>query len=592
MSGQVTAITRLGEFVDRKLERQFSEDSLDRSRAAAHLCVIATSATSLGFAPLDVLMLEGAARLWFLADRLVIAALCLAAIILVARAGDHRRLVRLTLAQQVVFFTLNALIFDHPVLAHHGGALMPLIAICLFIFLPGGFRAAALLSAYAALVSLLVWGVLRPQPESARDLAVILMLTLVAYVVGGLARTQFGRMRREEYRHRQTLLAAKEAAEAGAKAKADFLAVMSHEIRTPMNGVLGMLRLVQENPLPERQRQRLDTACHSAEGLLTILDDILAFSKLEAGSFEVETAPFNLPATLEGVVALMELRAAEKGLSLTLEQGAGLPEWLAGDVGRLRQVLFNLVGNAVKFTERGGVALRAVPVTRADGLTGVEFSVADSGPGIDAAQLARLFQPFSQADASISRRFGGTGLGLVICKRLIEGMGGDIAVDSTPGHGSRFHYRLGFALAQPATAAAAAETAAALPALAVLLAEDHPVNQMVTREMLESGGHRVTLAGDGAEAVERAAAGGFDLILMDMQMPTVDGLEATRRIRALPAPAGAVPIIALTANALPGDAARCRAAGMNGHLAKPVRRQALDAAMAEVLGLGHRCWRR
>lgn len=352
-----------------------------------------------------------------------------------------------------------------------------------------------------------------------------------------------------------------------------------------MNGVLGMLRLVLENPLPERQRQRLDTACHSAEGLLTILDDILDISKLEAGALILENAPFNLSACLEGVVALMCQRAAEKGLTLTLELDGTPPPWLAGDVGRLRQVLFNLVGNAVKFTAKGGVVLRVAAVTAVDGTVTVEFSVIDSGVGITESQRERLFQPFSQADASINRRFGGTGLGLVICKRLVEGMGGAIAVDSIPGQGSCFHFRLDFKVAPPP--AARHDTVAPLPPLAVLLAEDNPVNQLVTREMLESAGHRVTLANDGAEAVERAGGGGFDLILMDMQMPEVDGLEATRRIRALPGGAGKVPIIALTANAQPADAERCRAAGMNGHLAKPVRRQALDGAIAEVLGLGH-----
>ncbi|MFA6022128.1 MAG: ATP-binding protein, partial [Rhodospirillales bacterium] len=584
-------ISWTGEFADPRQEHSFTQGSTQRAMEAARLCVVATTLTSLSFAPLDLMTLPADMLPFFLGDRLLIALLCIIAMTAIIRATSYGRVVALTHLQQYVFFALNALIFNHPVLLRHGGALLPLIAIALFIFLPGGFRATAALTAFAPGISLLFWGVLRPEPEASLDLTIIFLLTLVAYMVGGIARTQFSRMRREEHLHiererhtNQTLLEAKEAAEAGARTKADFLAVMSHEIRTPMNGVLGMVRLVLESPLPETERSRLQTACQSAEGLQVILDDILDFSKLEAGRLEFEDAPFHLRSTLEGVIALMELRAQDKGLALTLNIAPSLPDWVAGDSGRLRQILFNLIGNAVKFTQTGSVNIRADRLDDGGDDIRVEFSVTDTGPGIDTQQRARLFLPFSQADASISRQFGGTGLGLIICKRLVEGLGGDIDVDSTLGRGSRFHFRLGFATAEQPPDELSPTPQSSLPPLSVLLAEDHPVNQLVAQGLLESAGHRVTLAVNGAQAVDLARDGGFDLILMDMQMPEVDGLEATRRIRTLPAPAGMVPIIALTANVMPGDAARCRAAGMNGHLAKPVERRTLDAAMAQVVG--------
>jgi signal transduction histidine kinase/CheY-like chemotaxis protein len=362
------------------------------------------------------------------------------------------------------------------------------------------------------------------------------------------------------------------------RAKSEFLAVMSHEIRTPMNSILGMVDLLMDRPLAAEDREKLSVVHDSGAALLGIINDILDFSRLEAGGVRFENAPFHLGGTLEAVVSLLRGRAWEKGLTLTLEAPAPLPGWVGGDGARLRQVLVNLIGNAVKFTDRGGVVLR---LERAGG--GYEFSVTDTGIGLDAAQTGELFQPFHQADASISRRFGGSGLGLAICKKLIEAQGGEIGVDSAKGVGSRFWFRLDL----PAAAAPAEEAAAPgpppLPRLSILLAEDNPFNQKVAVGLLGRDGHRVTVAGNGREALERLERGEvFDLVLMDMQMPEMDGPETARRIRALPGPAAAIPIIALTANALAEDVARCRAAGMDGHVAKPIDPQRLRAAMAEA----------
>ena len=366
-------------------------------------------------------------------------------------------------------------------------------------------------------------------------------------------------------------------------AKSNFLATMSHEIRTPMNGILGMARLVLDSPLVAAQRDQMETLKASAEALLAILDDILDLSKLEAGRVEFEHVAFNPSRVVTGVATLLRARADDKGLGLTTALDAAMPVWLSGDPGRLRQVLLNLVGNAIKFTDAGMVAVHVTTLPARGDLAGVEFSVSDTGIGLDEEARERLFQAFGQADASISRRFGGTGLGLAICKRLVEAQGGEIGVDSQPGVGSRFWFRLWFAVAEAPAASAAAAPALQLPALSILLAEDNPVNQKVALGLLAKSQHKVTVVANGLEAVAAAAKGGFDLILMDMQMPGMDGLEASRRIRRLPAPAGTVPIIALTANAMRGDAERCHAAGMDAHVAKPIDPEHLFATMAAVL---------
>ena len=374
-----------------------------------------------------------------------------------------------------------------------------------------------------------------------------------------------------------------ERAEAASHAKSEFLATVSHEIRTPINAVLGGIEILSSTPLDDRQAQCVRVVDQAGLSLLSLLDDILDISRIEAGSLTLEEVDFGLPERLRQVAEIMTPRAAAKGLFIELDIGAGLPERVVGDPARLRQILLNLLNNAVKFTLRGGVTLSARLLDSSPTEATVAFQVADTGIGIAPEHRSEIFAAFRQADGSISRRFGGAGLGLAIVQRLVDAMRGSIRLDSEAGKGSTFTVELKFAISrseQSADTATARPTWSRRPTL--MLVEDEPVNQFVAAQILERYGFEVRSASSGPEALAMLVTEPVELVLMDLGMPGMDGFEAARRIHELPGMAK-LPILALTANVLPETIARCREVGMQGFLSKPIRVDVVLRTIADIL---------
>jgi len=431
----------------------------------------------------------------------------------------------------------------------------------------------------------------RQQNQLGLGLTVFLSLLTLAFAYTALRQVRQLRERRvvlEELAAK--LRIARREAETASEAKSAFLANMSHEIRTPFHGLMGMLSLLRETGLTPRQIDYLRTATESADHLLALLNDILDMSQLESGRVALAVAPLDLRALLRDVEALMRPQASAKPLALHIDTDPAVPERILADATRLKQIIFNLLSNAIKFTDRGAVVLDVRTRDGSAGETEIVFEVTDTGVGMDEATLAQLFNRFVQGDNSRSRRHGGTGLGLEISRNLARLMGGDIFARSRQGEGSCFTFRMPLRVPDDPALDEAARAPAGTPQtqhLQVLVAEDHPVNRQYMAALLETLGHEAHFGVNGEEAVQALQQRRYDVVLMDLHMPVLDGVQATRAIRALPdAALATVPIVALTADAFAETRERCLLAGMNDFLSKPVSPQKLAATLRRLFGTG------
>jgi signal transduction histidine kinase/CheY-like chemotaxis protein len=526
---------------------------------------------------------------WFLRCGLGLATALPATLVLID--AEHRRSFHRSWQEQLLLmFAVAAvtLLCAHPA---SGAPPFLIFPIALATAYRLGARGAALASLIVAIITLPIAlsgvsprfnAILGPVAQ-ARTIQVFIATLFYTCLAAGLALAQQDRLKRLLLRREQLTRAARSRALAATEAKTEFLATMSHEIRTPLNSVLGFAQLLAaREDLPPDARRQVNLIDTAGTALLTVVNDILDFSRVEAGQIDLLPQPTSAAGLMRDTVAIMAPEARAKGLTLDLEIIDRVDLLHDLDADRLRQVLINLLNNAVKFTEEGRIDARLV-VEPGDVEDRLRFEIIDTGVGIELDKQALLFQRFSQADSSMSRLHGGAGLGLAICRALVDVMGGKIGVDSVPGRGSCFWVELSAPTAEEVAVPERPKTSTP-GAAKILIVDDHPINLEIGAALLTLVGCEVDVAENGKEAVERATNGDYDMILMDIHMPQMDGLQATRAIKALRTPAGRIPIIAMSADALPRQVERCYAAGMVDHIAKPIQREVLYAKVERWLG--------
>lgn len=528
---------------------------------------------------------------------------CVAAIAVVVRAEFEQRAARSRFRRPTgvltIVATANSCLWAlAPVLAWQTGQTWPqMIAVAmvmadlLLVFTQFGHVMRAALLVAAPYLAVAVWFAINMRATGEFWPFMVCIMVIGTAIRANVLFWRVNRGLIDRYQSRQASLIgelreARDVANAASAAKSAFLAMISHELRTPMNGVLGAAQLLDDGALAPAQQRYVEMIRTSGDALLSLLNDVLDFAKIESGRIDLEAIEVDLPALIERVSALWSTKAQIKGLSFAVEIAPQTPRLIVGDPTRLSQVVHNLLSNAIKFTDAGEVRLSLAAQPLAAGRARIAVAVSDTGVGIAAADQARLFQPFSQLDTSTTRRYGGTGLGLAISRRLAEAMGGALHCVSEPGRGAVFTLTAEVTLAEPEAAGdvAGADAAAPVRALNVLIAEDHPVNRQLVTLWLEAEGHRYACAENGQAAVEQCAGQAFDVILMDVNMPVMDGLSAVRAIRDADGPNRTVPIIMLSASARDEDLAAGSAAGADAYVSKPIDFTVLRATLARFGG--------
>jgi signal transduction histidine kinase/ActR/RegA family two-component response regulator len=581
-----------GEFVDASRETAFRAERLRETIRYARLLFIFSAGLNALFLASDW-RFHGPEDFWVAVQvRLAMVAASLMCWTLVQKVETFRQVEKVVVLWQALTTAALAFLVSLPSeVALFLGLMRPSI---FFLVVPISLRWSVIPGGLCSLLLLAAYGLAGPVTATALGLILMALLLNVGLYFVVMRSNRWRRLEwaaaQELGRTADELAAALEAAEQANRAKSEFLAAMSHEIRTPLHGITGLTSVILDRKdLSPDLRRQIALIEVSGSALLAVVNDVLDFSKIEAGAIELDPQPFWPRAMMENCASIVRQSAATKGLTLHVETGDVLPNRLIGDEPRLRQVLLNLLNNAIKFTPSGSITLALRHESESASRDRLRFSVTDTGIGIPASGQERLFERFSQVDRSTSRRYGGSGLGLAICKQLVELMDGTIGVASEPGRGSTFWFSVTLPRSEVDTTAGQCRAAIARTSARrgrILLAEDVEINQEIAKAILENTGYEVDVVSNGAEAVAAVRNGSYDLVLMDVQMPVVDGIDATKHIRALPRPAGGIPVVAMTANVFAEQIASFKEAGMNDHIGKPFNPEELRTAVERWLEPG------